>query len=106
MSIQCLTTLDLHLQPQLQWLWYSGATHAFVTGDDKVAYSVPLPNPTGPTALDAGGSFKSACNLPISDALKDELLSQPWHGLRFLDRAAYDGVDADLLRTLVFGPDY
>jgi hypothetical protein len=106
MTIQPLATVDLNLQPQLQWLWYSNATHAVISGDEKDAYSLSTANPTSPNAIEAGGSSKSACNLPIADTLKDEFLSHPCHGLRFLDRAAYDGIDADILRTLVFGPNY
>jgi hypothetical protein len=106
MNLQLLATIDLNLQPQLQWLWYSNETHAVITGDEKAAYSVSIVNPSSPTAIEAGGGCPSACNLPISDSLKDEFLSHPWHGLRFLDRAAYEGVDADILRTLVFGPNY
>lgn len=106
MTLQPLATVDLNLQPQLQWLWYSNDTRAVITGDEKAAYSVSVANPTDATPIVASSGSKSACNLPISDALKDEFLSQPWHGLRFLDRAAYEGIDADILRTLVFGPNY
>lgn len=106
MKIQLLGTIDVSLDPPLQWLWYSNRTNAVITGDKKAAYSVSVEKPTITTRVELGAALKSAFNLPISNALADEFLSQPWHGFRFLDRAAYEGFDADILRTLVFGPSY
>ena len=46
-------------------------------------------------------------------SLCEELASESWHGFRFLEPAAYElsvdggpAIEGDLLRTLVFGPNY
>src|SRR5205823_7240448 len=64
-------------------------------------------------ALDASTPQRNPCNLPIPAAMLDEFLVEPWHGFRFLKAGEYDhALDqsgnpaGDLLRTLVFGPDY
>ncbi len=106
MNIMLLGTIDVSLDPQLQWLWHSNRTSAVITGDQKSAYSISIAKPASATRIEARVAHKSAFNLPISDALADEFLSQSRHGFRFLDRAAYEGFDADILRMLVFGPNY
>jgi len=112
MRFDLLANTRLDLQPQLQWLWFSNKLNAFVTGDERSSFSIPLDDPGSPKSLDA--SWRSgACNLPIPDELLDEFLAEPWHGFRLLSRAEYErAVDekgnsvGDMLRTLVFGPDY
>jgi hypothetical protein len=106
MTIQPIGSVMIDLQPQLQWLWYSQASGAVITGDENDAFKVSVANPITVSRLDRGKTTKSAFNLPLPDALADELLQEPWHGLRFLQRASYAGFDADILRTFVFGPNY
>ena len=118
MNFRFLALVSSPLDAQLQWLLYSEQSSSFVTGDGKQAFAVATatPNRLVPLARDAAepadGPFHP-CNLPIAAALYDEMSARPWHGFRFLDHSAYDhaigsdGLPAgDLLRTLVFGPDY
>ena len=106
MTIEHIGTVMVDLDAQLQWLWYSNASGAVITGDENDAFKVSVANPITVSRLDRAVATKSAFNLPLPDALAREFLQQPWDGLKFLDRAAYAGVDADILRTLVFGPNY
>lgn len=105
----------LPLQPQLQWLLYAPTTDAFLIGDERAAFAVPLSSPASLTALKPAREAGTAhpCNLPIPAEFSDELAGQDWHGFRFLTCAEYDRAKddkghavGDLLRTLVFGPDY
>jgi hypothetical protein len=119
MQFKLLSTTTLPLQPQLQWLWYSDQSRGFVTGDDRAAFLLPVANPAAPTPLqparqfDASSPPRHPCNLPVPASMLDEFLHEPWHGFRFLEASEYDhAVDekrapvGDLLRTLVFGPNY
>lgn len=119
MEFQLLTTATLPLQPQLEWIWYSERSRSFIVGDERAAFALAVgasdpPQPLRPDhASDANDAKPHPCNLPISDALYEEFAQQPWHGFRFMERSAYDRVvDAaghpkgDLLRTLVFRPNY
>ncbi len=119
MEFNLLTTkTPAGLQPQLQWLIYSEELQSFITGDEKNAFRLSLvaPHELIPLAADAAGTGIAAphpCNLPIPRTLYDEFAKSPWHGFQFLDHAAYDRpVDdaghpiGDLLRTLIFLPDY
>jgi hypothetical protein len=119
MQFELLVTITLPLKPQLQWLWYSDQSRAFIVGDERAAFALPLTSPNAASPLPPARPFDEAatdhhpCNLPIPAALYDEFSAQSWHGFRFLASNAYDhAVDeagdrvGDLLRTLVFGPDY
>jgi hypothetical protein len=119
MPFKLLATATLPLDPQLQWLWYSTQSAGFITGDQRAAFAIPTSNPRAPAPLnparphDASASQHHPCNLPIPASLYDEFASAPWHGFQFLESFAYDrAVGAaehplgDLLRILVFGPDY
>jgi hypothetical protein len=114
MEIKLLTTLSLPLDPQLQWLWYSRQSASFITGDERAAYAIPTSNPHAPVKLPpAQEALSPSCNLPVTRPLYEEFCSESWHGFKFLDVSAYQkAVDSkgqqtgDLLRTLVFGPDY
>ncbi len=118
MQFKLLTTRSLGIHPQLQWLLYLEQMRAFIFGDETHALALPLEDPAAPVALpgtvaDTGAVATHPCNLPIPRPLYEELSGSPWHGFRFLEYAAYDhAVDGaglpvgDLLRTLVFGPDY
>jgi len=112
-------TTALQLDPQLQWLWYSNATTSFIVGDGRAAFAVSIDKPGVATPLAAAPASQAEsfdqhpCNLPISTSMYDEFAGESWHGFRFLERSAYDQAkDArgyfvgDLLRTLVFGPNY
>ncbi len=111
MNFRLLAQVSPPLDAQLQWLLYSEASASFVTGDLRQAFAVATaaPNWLEPLAPAPADAPFHPCNLPVGPALQDELTARPWHGFRFLDHAAYDqaiGTDGDLLRTLVFGPDY
>jgi hypothetical protein len=119
MEFKLLASPTLPLQPQLEWVWYSEQTRSFIVGDERTAFAIPVSAPATPVPLQADVSQNAAapnahpCNLPIPPSLYEEFAQEPWHGFRFLDRSAYDAArDAaghsigDLLRTLVFGPDY
>ena len=117
MRFKLLAVTTLPLQTQLQWVWYARGTKRFIVGDDRKAFAV---TETGAAVgLAAAREFDERvpavrpCNLPVPWEVHAELAGESWHGLRFLEAAAYDlGVDGgapaegDLLRTLVFGPDY
>ena len=104
MMIKQIATVSLDLKPQTMWVVHAPHAGKFLVGDETRSYALPQNNPGVATALisDARG----ACNLPIPAALYDDFAATPWHGFRFLDRAAYETAEADLLRTIVFGPDY
>src|SRR5256885_4011609 len=114
MQFKLLGATTLPLQTQLQWLWYSEQSNSFVAGDDRAAFLLPLSNPADPSRLQpARIPQHHPCNLPIPNSTLDEFLSEPWHGFRFLKSSEYDNAldqngnpVGDLLRTLVFGPDY
>jgi hypothetical protein len=105
----------LPLQPQLQWLLSAPTTNAFLVGDEKASFAASVSNPGSPTALNPARERGAShpCNLPIPAELFEELRGEDWHGFRFLKCADYDNAKddrghavGDLLRTLVFGPDY
>lgn len=119
MQFRLLATTALPLQQQLQWVLPSALSGGFIVGDERKAFGISVANPSAPIALEAARAFDSStgghhpCNLPIPDAHYAEFIRQPWHGFRFLESAAYNnakGKDGkpvgDLLRMLVFGPDY
>jgi hypothetical protein len=99
MTIQPIGSVMLDLQPQMQWLWYSDASGAVITGDENDAFSVSVTNPIKVMRLTRGTQTRAG-NLPLPDALAKEFLEQPRNGLRFIE------TDGDILRTLVFGPNY
>jgi hypothetical protein len=119
MQFSLLVTVELKLEPQLQWIWYSTAISSFVVGDERQAFSIPVDGPKSVLPLEAAQPFDPAvgthhpCNLPIPDSLYDEFAAEGWHGFRFLPSTAYvaakdrdENPAGDLLRTLVYGPDY
>ena len=118
MQIQLIATTRLSLDPKLTWLWYSDATKAFIVGDEKASYAVPIDNPATATSLVPERPFNNdgqspPRNLPIPAALYAEFAQMRWHGFRFLDASASElpveggkPPSGDLVRTLVFGPDY
>ncbi|HEX4509829.1 MAG TPA: hypothetical protein VH328_07115, partial [Burkholderiaceae bacterium] len=116
MHFRFLAQVSPPLDPQLQWLLWSQRSRSFLTGDERRAFAIPVDAPDRLTPLgpepDPDRPFHP-CNLPIGDELVDEPALRAWCGFQFLERAAYDhaigsdGLPAgDLLRTLVFGPDY
>jgi hypothetical protein len=118
MQFRLLANASVSLQTQLQWLWHSGKTGSFITGDEQRAFALTTSNPGAiaplqPARPPGNVAPQHPCNLPISDSLYEEFAAQDWHGFQFLQAAAYDrAVDdqgkpvGDLLRTLVFGPNY
>jgi hypothetical protein len=113
MQFNLLATITLPLQTQLQWLFYSNQTSSFITGDDRKAFALPVSNPRNPSALIPSRPYddrippQHPCNLPIPASLYEELATASWHGFHFLAPAAYDlATEGDLLRTLIFGPNY
>ncbi|MFT3787760.1 MAG: hypothetical protein QM770_16585 [Tepidisphaeraceae bacterium] len=105
MTMEPLGTVMVDVNHQTQWLLHSPSRGAFITGDENDAFAVTPTTPVKVSRLDRGQKA-GAWNLPLPEPLIDEVLQQPWHGFKFLDRAAYANVESDLLRTLVFGPDY
>jgi hypothetical protein len=108
MNFELRGATTLGLQPQTQWLWYSNRTNSVITGDEKVGYAISVANPNTASRIDGSAASNSACNLPISESLYDEFLGERWHGFKFLSLADYTriGPTGDILRTLVFGPNY
>jgi hypothetical protein len=119
MQMQMLATTQLSLQPQLMWLFYSNKTSSFIVGDERRAFALPTSNPAAALPLqpsrviDPNAPLSHPVNLPIPAELFEEFQTQLWHGFRLLDDSAYArAVDdagrpvGDLLRTLVFGPNY
>lgn len=113
MQMKFIGAADLPCDRQLIWAYYSEKMQSFICGDDKRAFSIALSRPSAPVEVTAAFSESHPCNLPIPSEMYEEFAERPWHGLKFLNRAAYDcAIDArgqsvgDLLRTLVFGPDY
>jgi hypothetical protein len=100
------TTQHLGLDRALIWIIYLDQTRSFVVGDEKKALALSVDQFGAPTPLPAEPP-SDLCNLPIPGFVYDEFRRQPWHGFQFLDRARYAAAsDGDLLRTLVFRPDY
>lgn len=119
MHFEHLTTTPLDLEQQLQWLWHSERSSSFIVGDERVAFALPHSDFGVPSRLVPArpsgrpNAIHHPCNLPIPGSLYEELVSDGWCGFYFLEATAYDhAVDddgqplGDLLRTLVFGPDY
>ena len=116
-NFKLIATTPIQVSPQLQWIWYSKQSRSFIVGDDRRSFSIAIDMPNAPTALSVGSDTFAGqphpYNLPLPDALYREFAEEPRRGLRFLEREAYlHAVDAkglpagDLLRTIVFGPDY
>jgi len=115
MHFKLVQQRSLPLEPQTEWLWYSNQSSSFIIGDERAAFAVPISNPSTFAALPSAHATQEShpCNLPIPISLYDEFIQDLWHGFKFLERSAYDhAIDSaghligDLLRTLVFGPDY
>jgi hypothetical protein len=114
MNFHLAASASLDLDPRLQWLWYSSRTGSFVVGDAARSLSLPVSDPTHPVSLDGGPRVARPCNLPVPAVLYEEFAAQDWRGFRFLSAAAYERAATepaippvgDLLRTIVFGPDY
>lgn len=117
MQFELLASTSLPVQPALTWLWYSRSMDSFIVGDERSAFALPVAKPNPATPLNPPRQTADLplhpCNLPIPAPLYEEFIAEPWHGFRFLECSAYDrAVDknghpiGDLLRTLVFGPDY
>jgi len=115
MNFQLLATTAPPLQQQLQWLFHSPSTSSFITGDERTSFSIPVATPSTLSPLTPARPPEPfhPCNLPIPADLYAEFASHPWHGFRFLDASAYDAAEdnkglpaGDLLRTLLFNPDY
>src|SRR5579859_6726359 len=116
MNFKRLATTAPPLQHQLQWIFHSASTSSFITGDERSAFAIPTTSPNSLSPLTPARPSDApfhACNLPIPAALYAEFAFRLWHGFRFLDASAYDAAKdrqghpaGDLLRILVFGPDY
>ena len=64
MTIQPIGSVMLDLQPQMQWLWYSDASGAVITGDENDAFSVSVTNPIKVMRLTRGTQTRAG-NLPL-----------------------------------------
>jgi len=106
MEFRLIQERTLDLQPQTQWTWWSAKLNSFVTCDEKKAFALPVDGPGEAVLLNSAGP-SGAANLPVPAEVYDEFVAQPWHGFRFLGREDYaKHAEGDLLRTLVFSPDY
>jgi hypothetical protein len=106
-------TVSLATQGQLLWLWHSKQTASFIVGDDRQTFAIPVSGPVRVSPLNAAKEYENQipprhpCNLPVPAELCEEIAATNWRGFRFLDCAACKKFGSgDLLRTLVFGPDY
>jgi hypothetical protein len=117
MQFELLASISLPVQPALTWLWYSRSMDSFIVGDERSAFALPVAKPTALTPLNPPRQTMELplhpCNLPIPASRYEDFVAEQWHGFQFLEWSAYDSaVDknghpvGDLLRTLVFGPDY
>jgi hypothetical protein len=119
MQFSHLATVSLALDSKTQWIWFSNLTQSFIVGDERRAFALPVASANASKPLRAERELElripplHPCNLPIPSALYDEFASELWHGFRFLEEGAYTHTKnaagettGDLLRTLVFGPDY
>jgi len=112
MQLKLLGTATLPINSKTQWIAYLPGHKAFATGDEQKAFLIRPDRPSAPepiTAAPARGAF----NLPLSNELAEDFCSQLWRGLKFLSASEYaTALDAknqsigDVLRTLVFLPDY
>ena len=106
MEFRSIRGHSLQLDPKLTWLMYVDELRCFLVGDEKLAFSLSADNAKSALPIMADPPL-GACNLPISTALYGQLRKQSWHGFQFLDREqSLKTNDGDLLRVLVFGPDY
>lgn len=106
MQFKLKTTLSLALDPKLTWILFSKERNAFIVGDERKSFALPLHQPDAASSLSAE-PMSGSCNLPIPTALYDEFRQRSWHGLQFLERdRAQKAPSGDLLRLLTFGPDY
>lgn len=117
MQFKHLKTIAPGIGAKLAWLFYSQRTESFIFGDEKQAFTMDTMNFVARalpgTVADTGAVATHPCNLPIPVELYEDLSHSSWHGFRFLDRPSYDRATnakgelvGDLLRTLVFLPDY
>jgi hypothetical protein len=116
MKFTFLFSGKLPLNPNTHWIWFSARSNAFVVGDEHLSFRLPPPGNVHQAEQLIPERVEGAphgSNLPLPERLMDEFLSESWHGFRWLDRPAYasaldsSGVRVgDLLRTIVFGPDY
>ncbi|KAF0814913.1 hypothetical protein IGB42_00969 [Andreprevotia sp. IGB-42] len=113
MKIEPSGIVSPDLKPQLQWLWHSGERRGFLTGDDRKAFFLPQEAiETGFVLAHAHDAVsRASCNLPVPAGDFTELQTCGWRGFRFLGHGDDDfekaaDMPGDLLRTLVFGPDY
>jgi hypothetical protein len=105
MQFKLRATPRLPIDPQLTWIFFSKERNGFIVGDDKQSFALPLHQPDAPSSQPAEPA--STANLPIAQAMYDEFRRQSWHGFQFLDRdRAPKARDGDLVRLLVFGPNY
>ena len=105
MQFKLKATPRLPIDRQLMWIFFSKERNGFIVGDDKQSFALPLHQPDAPSSQSAEPA--GAANLPIAATMYDEFRQQSWHGFQFLDRdRALKARDGDLLRLLVFGPNY
>lgn len=96
----------MQLDPKLTWIIFCVEDGRFYVGDAEHAFGIPLHQPDAPSSLKAE-SLGGPCNLPLSPDVYDAFRRQSWHGFQFLDlESARKAPAGDMLRMLVFGPDY
>lgn len=98
----------LPLNSTTHWIRYAPLAGVFVVGDAQAAWTVS-PDGSMPVPITCGAH---PLTLPLSDALRSDVLSLGWNGFRFpsmttlVDATTHEPVVGDLLRHFVFLPDY
>jgi hypothetical protein len=99
---------ELPLDPRTERLWFAPTLGRFIALDEKQAFALDTAGEASPEALPAPETgLAGVCNLPLPPDLFLECAEVGWRGFRFLTAEQYARAgDGDLLRTLVFNPDY
>jgi hypothetical protein len=116
MKFKLVSSGFLPLDPQTHWVWFSSGSRAFIVGDEHLSFAVAETSAVQHAVQllpERVEGTRHGTNLPLPESLLDEYLSKSWHGFQWLDRIASahardsSGLpEGDLLRTIVFGPDY
>lgn len=107
MEITPAGSWELPLDPRTEWLWYAPTQARFIALDERRAFALATGGAPPEAVAPPEGGASGVCNLPLPSDLYAECAEVGWRGFRFLTQEQYARAeDGDLLRTLVFNPDY